>query len=355
MLIFDYQSLPWNIVFGVGAVERLPNELDKLEYHRALVLSTPEQTDQGREIVQLLGDRAVGLFDRAAMHVPAVTVDQAVHESKRLSADCTVSIGGGSTTGLGKALALRLSLPNVVIPTSYAGSEMTNIWGITENGRKETGRDNAVLPDLVLYDPELTRTMPPKFAGPSCLNAFAQAVVNVASGKINPIVSSMALEAVRAISHGLPIIMAEPDNMDARSEVLLGACLAGGSLGTGTTSLHHRLCHAFGGLLNSPHAETHAILLPHCVAYNAAAAAEGTRKVAEAMKVPDAAIGIYELASVVAAPTALQHIGIDYNDLDKIVALVMEAPPENPEPVTKIRLRALLEYAYHGREPQSIA
>lgn len=354
MLTFEHRSLPWNILFGVGAIQRLPEELDKLGLSNALVLSSPQQEDQGREVVKILAGRAVGLFAKAAMHVPLATVEQAAEIARRLNADSTVSIGGGSTTGLGKALALRLSLPNIVIPTSYAGSEMTNIWGITEDGQKTTGRDDAVLPTLTIYDPELTLTLPPEFAGPSGLNAMAQAVVNVASQKENPFVSAMALEAIRKLSHGLPIIMSEPDNLAARSEVLLGACFAGGAIGAGTSSLHHRLCHTFGGALNTPHAETHAILLPHSVAYNAVATADGTEKIAQAMGVKNAAIGIHELAKVVGAPTTLRQIGIEHDDLDRIVALVMEALPENPEPITRARLRALLENAFQGYAPQPI-
>lgn len=352
---FDYKALPWNIVFGAGALQKLPTELDTLGYSRALVLSTPQQTDQGQRLVDLLGDRVVGLFDQALMHVPKHTLEQAIKEVEKLNADCTVSIGGGSTTGLGKALALRLDLPNIVIPTSYAGSEMTNIWGITENERKVTGRDDRVVPTLTLYDPELTLTLPAKFAGPSGLNAMAQAVVNVASDDANPIVSLMAIEAVRALSHSLPIVIAEPENIDARSEALYGACLAGGSLGTGTTSLHHRLCHTFGGTFNTPHAETHTILLPHCVAYNATATPDGTRRLAEAMGVEDAAVGIFELAKTLGAPTALKDIGIREVDLDKAAAIATESPVNNPEPVTTLRVRGLLENAFHGNLPRPVA
>ena len=354
MIDFEYNALPWNIIFGAGALKQLPNELDRLGYKRALVLVTPQQVSQGQRIVDLLGSRAAGLFDQAVMHVPAETVAQATKEVGRLDADCSVSIGGGSTTGLGKALALKLDLPNIVIPTTYAGSEMTNIWGITDNERKVTGRDDRVVPTLTLYDPELTLTLPPQFAGPSGLNAMAQAVVNVASGNANPIVSIMAIEAVRALYNSLPRVIAEPENMDARAEALYGACLAGGSLGTGTTSLHHRLCHTFGGTFNTPHAETHTILLPHCVAYNAAATAAGTRRLAHAMGVENAALGIFELARTVGAPTALKDIGIKESDLDKAAAVATETPVNNPEPVSTHRVRALLQNAYEGAEPRPV-
>ena len=353
MINFKYQALPWNIIFGLGALQKLPEELEKLGYSRALVLCTRNQTKQGQRIVDLLGGRAVGLFDRAEMHVPAATVEHAMAVVKQLQIDCSVSIGGGSTTGLGKALALKLGIPNIAIPTTYAGSEMTNIWGITENERKVTGRDNAVVPTLTIYDPELTRTLPAKFAGASGLNAMAQAVVNVASDSINPIVQVMALDAVRALSQSLPKVIAEPENMEARAEALYGACLAGGSLGTGSTSLHHRLCHTFGGTFNTPHAETHTILLPHCVAYNSAATADGTRKLAEAMGVENAAIGLYELAKTVGAPTALKEIGIKESDLDKAAAVATEKPVNNPEPVTLKGVRELLQRAWIGEPPCS--
>lgn len=352
MINFDYQALPWNIIFGIGSLQRLPQELQKLGYCRALVLSTPNQTAQGQEVLQLLGDLSIGLYDQAVMHVPIDTVEQAMLLAQQKNADCTVSIGGGSTTGLGKALALKLGLANIVIPTSYAGSEMTNIWGITENNRKVTGRDESVVPNLTIYDPELTRSLPAKFAGPSGLNAMAQAVVNVASGKVNPIVQVMALEAVRALSSSLPLLIDDPSNMQAHSEALYGACLAGGSLGTGTTSLHHRLCHTFGGTFNTPHAETHTILLPHCVAYNTGATARDTAKLAEALGVENAAQGIYQLAKTLGAPTSLKAIGIKEADLDLATTIALDTPVNNPEPVSADRLRALLQRAWSGEKPQ---
>ncbi|MCZ6502536.1 MAG: maleylacetate reductase [Gammaproteobacteria bacterium] len=353
MLSFDYQALPWNIVFGVGSLQRLPEELAKLGYRRAMVLTTPRRGEQGQKIVELLAEHAVSLFDRAVMHVPVATVEQAIAEMDRTGADCSVSLGGGSTTGLGKALALKKQLPNIVIPTTYAGSEMTNIWGMTEHGRKLTGRDNAVVPKLTIYDPELTLGLPPRIAGPSGLNAMAQAAVNVTAAKINPMVSMMALEAVRLLSRSLPKIINNPQDLEARSEALFGASLAGASLGTGVTSLHHRLCHTFGGSFNTPHAETHTILLPHSIAYNALATSEGTRQLASAMGVKDAAVGLFELAKAVGAPTSLKEIGFREEDLDRAAAIATEKPLNNPEPVTEASIRRLLEDAYMGFEPSS--
>ena len=351
---FRYTALPWNIIFAAGARKRLPEELAKLGYSRALVLATPNQADTGEEIVSLLGDKAVGLFDRAMMHVPCETLEQATAEVKRLGADCTVSVGGGSTTGLGKALAFHLDLPNIVLPTSYAGSEMTNLWAVTRDNRKVTRRDNVVVPTLTIYDPELTLTLPPTFAAASGMNAMAQAVANAAAEDTNPISSVLALEGIRALAHSLPLIIAEPGNMDARSEALYGASLAGAALGTGTTGLHHRLCHTFGGAFNTPHAETHTVLLPHSVAYNAGARPEATHRIAGALGVSNAASGLFDLAEKLGAPTALKDIGVKETNLDEVAAVTVEKPINNPEPVTRERVRALLENAWYGNPPTPV-
>ena len=287
------------------------------------------------------------------MHVPKTTVDEAIATAKALDADCTVAIGGGSTTGLGKALKLRLSLPNVVVPTSFAGSEMTNIWGITDAGRKVTGRDDAVVPALTLYDPELTLTMPTRFAVVSGLNAMAQAVVNVASDRANPMVETMAVEAVRSLAISLPQVVEKPDDLDARSGALFGACLAGAALATGTTSLHHKLCHTFGGTFNTPHAETHAILLPHSMAFNAPGTALGMAKLARAMEVDDAAIGVYELARRLGSPLALEAIGVRQSDLREAAEITASSEFHNPVPVTVEGVLGLLERAFSGAAPQT--
>ena len=283
------------------------------------------------------------------------TVEEALATARELDADCTVSLGGGSTTGLGKALALEAGLPNIAIPTTYAGSEMTSIWGITENGRKVTGRDPRVVPTLTIYDPRLTLSLPASVAGPSGLNAMAQAAVNVTSGGLNPIVTLMALEAVRALARSLPRVIGEPENLEARAEALYGACLAGAALGAGTTGLHHRLCHTLGGSFNTPHAETHSILLPHCIAYNATAAAQETAQVAQALGVENAALGVQQLARTLGAPTSLQEIGIEEADLDRAAAIATESTIKNPEPVTTERVRDLLVNAWQGSAPAPIS
>ena len=129
------------MVFGAGSLEKLPEEIDKLGATRALVLCTPEQRAMGADIAAMLGARSAGVFDGAVMHVPLEVAEAARNAARRLHVDCCVAIGGGSTTGLAKAIALTAKLPILAIPTTYAGSEMTPIWGITEGGVKKTGRD----------------------------------------------------------------------------------------------------------------------------------------------------------------------------------------------------------------------
>jgi alcohol dehydrogenase class IV len=353
MNAFEFRALPWNIVFGAGAVRRVGEILAKIGGTRALVLATPEQHGDAARIAALLGERAAGVFDRAVMHVPAATVAEALEAVRETGADSTVSVGGGSTTGLSKVLKLRQGLPHVAIPTTYAGSEMTNIWAVTEAGRKTTGRDDRVVPGAAIYDPEMTLSLPPHIAGPSGLNALAQGVVNVCSGVDNPIVNLIALEAIRMLAHSLPRVVEHPNDRDARSDAMFGACLAGAALGTGTAGLHHRLCHTLGGSFNTPHAETHAILLPHTVAHNAMAVAAQTRRVAEAIGVADAAQGIYELARKLGAKVALEDVGFRPADLERAVDITLEQPFPNPAPVTRAGLLRLLTNACHGRPPGS--
>lgn len=354
MFEFTYKALPWNIIFAPGALSRLPAELEKMGLHRAMILTTPGRKAEGERLLELLYTRAAGLFDQARMHVPKAALAAARAMATDLNADCTIAIGGGSTTGLGKALAVEAGLPNIVIPTTFSGSEMTDIWAVTEDGNKVTARDGRAVPTLTLYDPELIVSLPVNMAVVSGLNALAQAIVNVAVEKPNPIVAGYALEGIRALVTSLPGIKDQPEGLAPRAQALYGASMAGAALGTGTTGLHHRLCHILGGTFNTPHAETHAILLPHTVAYNAGAAAEGTARVAEAMGVKDAASGLYDLAGVLGAPRALRDIGVQESDLDEVARLTTEKAINNPAPVTAESVRELLQTAYSGISPREI-
>src|SRR5579859_7576598 len=326
MQSFVYDILPSRVVFGIGSLDKLPEEIDRLGAHRALALSTPEQRKEGQQMVDRLGSRAAGLFDKAVMHVPIKIAEQAREAAKVLGADCCVAVGGGSTTGLAKAIALVSTLPILAIPTTYAGSEMTPIWGITESGVKKTGRDPRVLPKTVLYDPALTVSMPPMLSATSGMNSISHCVEALYAKDANPIISMMAEEGIRALAKSLPVVVKAPSNLEARSDALYGAWLGGISLGAVGMALHHKLCHTLGGTFNLPHAETHTVVLPHAVAYNAAAAPEAMRRIAQALGASSAAEALYDLAASLGAPVSLESLGIRREQLDLAADLAVQNP-----------------------------
>ena len=349
---FVYVAQPSRVVFGAGALSQLGAEIERLGATRALVLSTPEQADSARRVAALLGGRAAGLFAKAVMHVPIETAREARDEARRLGADCAVAIGGGSTTGLGKAIALDSGLPIVAIPTTYAGSEMTPIYGLTEGGVKKTGRDPRVLPRTVIYDPELTLTLPLALTVTSALNAIAHAAEGLYAHDGNPITALMAEEGIRACAAALPRLAADARDLDARGDALYGAWLCGSVLGTVAMGLHHKLCHTLGGSFGLPHAEVHTVILPHALAYNAAQAPAAMRAIARALGAADAAAGVFELAARHGAPTSLKAIGMPADGLDRAADLAVQTPYPNPRPLERDALRALLQRAFDGSAPQ---
>jgi len=287
------------------------------------------------------------------MHVPAEVAAAARDKAKRVGADCCVAIGGGSTTGLAKAIALTAKLPILAIPTTYAGSEMTPIWGITEGGVKKTGRDVLVLPKTVIYDPALTTSLPVGLSVTSGINAIAHCVEALYSKDANPIISLMAEAGIRALADGLPKVAKQAGNVDARSRALYGAWLGGVSLGAVGMALHHKLCHTLGGTFNLPHAETHTVVLPHAVAYNASAVPEVMEHISGALRAASAATGLYDLAASLGAPVSLQSLGMRREQLDQAADLAIQNPYYNPRPVTREGIRELLENAFEGRRPSA--
>src|SRR5512145_1132227 len=291
---FVYSGLPMRVVFGAGSVAELAKEVDRLGAKRALLLATPGRTAMVKSVADPLGIRVAGVFDRVVMHTPLELAEEARRLAASVQADCCVVVGGGSTIGFGKAIALTSALPLLAVPTTYSGSEMTTIWGISEGGAKKTGRDPKVLPKTVIYDPALTLDLPPHVSAASGMNAMAHCVEALYAHDGNPIVSMMAEEGIRALATALPRVMENPKDIDARSDALYGAWLAGCTISTTSVALHHKLCHVLGGF-GLPHAETHAIVLPHAVRYTADAAREAMRRLCAAMGVSDPAAGIYDL------------------------------------------------------------
>lgn len=348
---FLYVAQAARVVFGAGSLQHLAREIELLGTQRALVLSTPEQAADAERVAQRLGKYAVGVFAKAVMHVPIETAREARAEAQRLGADCAVAIGGGSTTGLGKAIALESGLPIIAIPTTYAGSEVTPIYGLTEAGVKRTGKDPRVLPRTVIYDPELTLGLPMSMTVTSGMNAIAHAAEGLYAKDGNPIMDLMAAEGIRAIAAALPALRAQPRDLEARAQALYGAWLCGTVLGNVGMALHHKLCHTLGGSFNLPHAEVHTVILPHAIAYNTGAAPLAMTRIAQALQAPTAAGGLYDLARTEGAPYALRDIGMRSQDLDRAADLAAANPYWNPRPIERDAIRELLQRAYDGVRP----
>ena len=352
MQAFVFDQPAYRVVFGAGTIDRIADEVARLGASRALVVSTAAESALADDVVRRLGGRAAGTFTGAVMHHPIEVVQAARARAAALAADCYVTVGGGTTTGTGKVIALDTGMPVVAIPTTYAGSEMTPIYGMTADGVKKTGRDRRVLPRAVIYDPALTLSLPPRVAGPSGINALAHCVEGLYAFDGNPIVTLMAAEGIRALARALPRVVAAPDDLEARSDALYGAWLAGVVLGTTSMGLHHKLCHTLGGSFNLPHAEVHTVILPHATSYNRAAAPEAMRIASDALGAPDAAGGIYDLIGTLGAPRSLREIGMPADGLDRAARLAVENQYPNPRPLEYDAIRALLEAAYDGTRPQ---
>lgn len=352
---FVFTSRAQRVVFGAGTLNRIEAEVDLLGASHVLILATPDQRQDAERIAAMLGSRVAGVFDKAAMHVPIEVAREARELARRLGADCAVAIGGGSTTGLGKAIALESDLPILAVPTTYAGSEMTPIYGITEAGLKKTGRDNRVMPRTVIYDPELTYSLPVALSVTSGINAIAHAAEGLYAQDANPITDLMAVEGIAAIGRALPSIAIDAADVrvrEARADALYGAWLCGSVLGSVAMSLHHKLCHTLGGSFNLPHAETHTIVLPHALAYNAMSATHAMDRIAQALNGASAPQAVFDLAKVNGAPLALKDIGMNASELDKACAIALENQYPNPRPLEKAAIRQLLQDAYEGVRPQ---
>ncbi|MGB0854184.1 MAG: maleylacetate reductase [Pikeienuella sp.] len=339
------------VKFGAAIRRTIATEVRRLGASRALVLATPQQSDAALEMAELLGPLAAGVFCRAEMHTPVHVTEAAMAHVAETQADCLVAIGGGSTTGLGKAIAYRNDLPQIVIPTTYAGSEATAILGQTENGVKVTVSDPSVLPEVILYDPELVVSLPVEMTVTSALNAMAHAAEALYAPDRTAAVTAMAVEGLAAFVDGLPTVMASPGDLTAREATLRGAWACGTVLGQVGMALHHKLCHTLGGSFDLPHAETHAIILPHAIAYNARSAAAELAPICDLLGGDNAGRALYDFAARMGAPLALRDLGVRESDLDRAADLATTKPYPNPRPVTRDDIRALLQAAWAGDTP----
>ncbi len=348
---FTYDAIPGRVVFGAGSRRGLRDEASALGASRIVLVASEREEALAADVAEVLGDTVVGRFADVVQHVPRAKASAAVALVRELDADTVVTIGGGSSTGFGKAIALEVDVRQIALPTTYAGSEMTTIWGMTDGGHKQTGNALRVKPEVVVYDPELTLTLPPAIAGPSGMNALAHCVEALYGPGANPVISAMALEGIRALHRSLPRVCASPDDIDARTDALYGAYLAGVALATGGTALHHKTCHVLGGMFDLDHGQMNSVVLGHAVAYTAPAIPEQMRRMAEAFDAPDVPGALFDLAAEIAAPTSLESIGMPATGIEAAAERIVDEAAANARRPTLDDMRAMLVRAHRGDRP----
>lgn len=350
MTSFTWDGVKSRVVFGAGSIELIPVELHRLGVHRVMIVSTPGRAALVEHVVRLGGDAIVAQFDRAVVHVPENVAIDARLAAAGASADCLLALGGGSAIGVAKAIALTSKLPIVAVPTTYSGSEMTPVWGVTSNGAKRTGRSASVQPRVVIYDPSLTMELDARTAAMSGINALAHCVEALYAPDANPLTSLVAAEGVRLLGDALPGVARMPAEPVARADAMMGAWFAGSALGAVEMGLHHKICHTLGGSFGLPHAETHAVMLPFTSAYNRTSAPTAMKIIAHALGASDAPTALLRLATRVDAPHSLREIGMREMDLSRATDLAVERSYPNPRELTYDDIHALLTAAFIGDE-----
>ncbi|MDQ0395772.1 maleylacetate reductase [Labrys monachus] len=351
MQSFIFPGLTTRVVFGSGTTARAGDEVRRLGHDKVLVLSTPHQQADAERLAATLGELSAGIFAGAVMHTPLDVTQKAVDAFRSSGATAVVSLGGGSTTGLGKAIAVRTGADQVVIPTTYAGSEMTDILGETAAGEKTTRRSPDIRPETVIYDVDLTLSLPVGLTVTSAMNAIAHAMEAFYAPDRNPVIVLMCKDALAAFHKGIPALIADPHDRTARAEALYAAWCCSAALGSVQMALHHKLAHVFGGSFDTPHAETHAILLPYTTAFNEQAVPDLLAPIADAFGGGTAGGGIWDFARSVGSPLSLRAIGIQEADLDRATAIAVKNAYANPRPIDPGSLRELLQAAWEGRRP----
>jgi alcohol dehydrogenase class IV len=351
---FVHDTLPQRVAFGSGeAAANLSGEIAGLGATRVMLIAAKAEMHLADTIAV---DLPVALrHDDVVMHVPVEVAERARAAAAGNDVDLLVSVGGGSTTGLAKAIALTTGLPIIAVPTTYAGSEATPVWGLTEGARKTTGTDKRVLPRVIVYDAALTMSLPVEMSVASGLNALAHCVDSMWAPNADPINAAFAAEGIRSLAAGLPKVVADPMDLDGREHALYAAYLSATAFASAGSGLHHKICHVLGGKYNLPHAQTHATVLPYVLAFNGPAAPDAERRIATAFGAAGALDGLVALKQELNAPHALADYGFDEESIPEAAAAILPSvPPSNPRQVTAEDLRALLRAAWSGADPRTV-
>lgn len=350
VLTFDHTTLRQRVLFGAGqAAEHLAGEVARIGAGNIMVIASASNAHVVHDVTRLL---TVAVHHRdVAPHVPVDKANAARDVAIVNHIDVMITVGGGSAIGLAKAVALATRIPIIAVPTTYSGSEATNVWGLTEHAHKTTGVDDVVLPTTVVYDADLTVSLPVDLSVASGLNGLAHCIEAMWAPRADPINQALAGEAIRALADGLPAVKADPTGIGGREQVLYGAYLAGVAFASAGSGLHHKICHVLGGAFDLPHAQTHAIVLPHVLAFNAPAVPQVETKIATAFGADSAVAGLGALRAKLDAPSALKDYGLTGGDIGAAVELILPVvPPSNPRPITSDNLRELLLTAYCGAD-----
>ena len=349
---FEHEGLAQRVRFGSGeAAQAVAGEIGRLDGRRVMVIAGPAERGLAESVTA--GLPVAVRHDEVVMHVPVEVAERARAAAGAHGVDAIVCVGGGSTTGLAKAVALTTGVPIVAVPTTYAGSEATNVWGLTEGATKTTGVDARVLPRAIVYDASLMLTLPVAMSVASGLNALAHCVDSMWAPRTDPIDRAFAGEGIRALGIGLPKVVEDPQGLEGREYALYGAYLSAVAFASAGSGLHHKICHVLGGRYDLPHAQTHAVVLPHVLAFNAPNAPEAEQRIAAAFQARTAVEGLRTLRAELDAPTALRDYGLKESDIpDAVEAILPAVPPDNPTPVDSHNLARLLHAAWEGADPR---
>lgn len=380
---FHYVSYAQEVIFGPGSLAQLGEAVERFGFQR-LLLCTSHSVRAGGHVAPLesaLGARLVGVFDHVIQHVQDTQVDEVLALAVEKKVDALIGLGGGSPLGMAKTVAFKLDgkgaghpaaavspvdqprTPVVAIPTTYAGSEMTSVYGTTQTRetppRKVTVSDPRIAPKLVVYDPELTMDLPPEITASTGINALAHCIEALYSITRNPLSTAAALSAVRHIHNSLLRCYTDGSDLEARTEMLLGAHLAGLSLASVKMGLHHGLCHVLGGTANVPHGIANSIILPHAMRFNADVTAPQLLPAAEAMGISSTGLSpaavieseaqcIFELIGNMNVPQRLRDAGVKQTDLPALAQLGFQngGIKNNPKPITAAQIETLLRAAW---------
>lgn len=339
------------VLFGDGAEAALASALAERGAERVLLIAQQRHTDGAERLQAALGDRAVGLFVTDRPQVPGEVADAAVAQARAAGADWLLAHGGGTVVGIAKAVALELPVQIAAVSTTYAGSERTNIWGLTRDGVKTTGRDDRVRPRIVAYDPALTLGLSVPFSIQSLLNAMAHAVEALYAADASEETRDAAAESLPLLVAGMRAVHADPTDLEGRAAALRGACLAGAALDGASMALHHKLAHVLGGSFQAPHALTHATLLPYTLGFNISAAPDALRRIQRALGTDDPPAFLYDLMRELGLKSSLKVLGLSEDDLQQVAAGVMQKQYANPRDYTEADILDLLRGGWHDRRP----